>query len=452
MEYFKPPKIMTFDKEKEITEDVVKEFIQKHQAELPRYQELMNMYKGYMQIYKQQAKAQYKPDVRLAVGFPKYIVDTFTGYFNGIPVKKSHPDKPIAEKVELFESTNDIEDTEHELAKLACVYGRAYELMYQDEETQTRVTYVSPENMFIVYDDTVAQERLFAVSYSVDDDGVLSGTVYTKESEYTFKTQDGTDKIGYIEETENIYDDLPVYEFYFNEERIGIFEGTRSLINNYNKALSEKANDVEYFSDSYLLMLGLPVEEKGMQAIRDNKTIVAAGEGSEKAVVKFLDKPDSDQMTENYLDRIERLIFKTSMVADISDENFGSSTSGTALAYKLQAMSNLALSFQRKFESALRTRYSLFFSVQTNFPESESDKWKELEFHFSRNQPKNLKEEAETALMLLNITSEETALSELSIVPDVRAEVGRKEAEKKEKMDNESFDITPVKEVVEEVK
>ncbi|WP_332380948.1 hypothetical protein [Lactococcus cremoris] len=35
-----------------------------------------------------------------------------------------------------------------------------------------------------------------------------------------------------------------------------------------------------------------------------------------------------------------------------------------ALAYKLQAMSNLALSFQRKFQSALNRRYSLWSSLE----------------------------------------------------------------------------------------
>ncbi len=54
-----------------------------------------------------------------------------------------------------------------------CIYGRAFELLYQDEETQTNVVYNSPENMFMVYDDTVKQEPLFAVRYGVDEDKKL---------------------------------------------------------------------------------------------------------------------------------------------------------------------------------------------------------------------------------------------------------------------------------------
>lgn len=128
------------------------------------------MYRGIMSIDDEPTKDPWKPDNRLTVNFTKYIVDTFTGYFNGIPVKKSHSDKEILSKLQEFDNLNDMEDEESELAKMACIYGRAFELLYQDEETQTNVVYNSPENMFMVYDDTVKQEPLFAVRYGVDED------------------------------------------------------------------------------------------------------------------------------------------------------------------------------------------------------------------------------------------------------------------------------------------
>ena len=86
---------MTFSKDGEITPEVVKKFIEKHKEEIARYQYLINMYKGIMDITSQKKKDDWKPDNRLAVNFPKYIVDTFTGYFNGIPVKKSHKDSKV---------------------------------------------------------------------------------------------------------------------------------------------------------------------------------------------------------------------------------------------------------------------------------------------------------------------------------------------------------------------
>ena len=430
---YKPPKLMTFPKDEPITVEVVNKFMEKHRLEVARYEYLKNMYRGIMAIDDEPTKDPWKPDNRLAVNFTKYIVDTFTGYFNGIPVKKSHSDKEILSKLQEFDNLNDMEDEESELAKMACIYGRAFELLYQDEETQTNVVYNSPENMFMVYDDTVKQDPLFAVRYGIDEDKKLHGEVYTLLE--TIKISGENDEVSFGEKTYNPYPDLPVVEFYFNEERMSIFESVISLVNAFNKAISEKANDVDYFSDQYLAFLGAAVEEEDLKNIRSNRVINYYYDGEGKNVdVKFLEKPDSDSQTENLLDRLTKLIFQTTMVANISDESFGSA-SGVSLAYKLQAMSNLALSFQRKFQSSLNSRYKLFCELSTNV--SNKDSWKDIEYTFTRNEPKDIKEQAETANILKGITSEETALSVLSVIPDVQVEM---EKIKKEEASTAIFD------------
>lgn len=425
---------MTFPKDEPITVEVVNKFMEKHKLEVARYEYLKNMYRGIMSIDDEPTKDPWKPDNRLAVNFTKYIVDTFTGYFNGIPVKKFHSDKEILSKLQEFDNLNDMEDEESELAKMACIYGRAFELLYQDEETQTNVIYNSPENMFMVYDDTVKQEPLFAVRYGVDEDKKLQGEVYTLLE--TIKISGENGELSFGEGTYNPYPDLPVVEFYFNEERMSIFESVISLVNAFNKAISEKANDVDYFSDQYLAFLGAAVEEEDLKNIRSNRVINYYGEGSEgkNVDVKFLEKPDSDSQTENLLDRLTKLIFQTTMVANISDESFGSS-SGVSLAYKLQAMSNLALSFQRKFQSSLNSRYKLYCELSTNVSNKEA--WKDIEYTFTRNEPKDIKEQAETANILMGITSQETALSVISVIPDVQAEM---EKIKKEEASTAIFD------------
>jgi SPP1 family phage portal protein len=120
------------------------------------------------------------------------------------------------------------------------------------------------------------------------------------------------------------------------------------------------------------------------------------------------------------------------MVANISDESFGNA-SGTSLAYKLQSMSNLALTFDRKIEKSMRKRYKLFCSLATNVP--DRDTWKDIDFTMSRNIPKNLLEEAQTAQALEDVVSKETQLSVLSIVRDVSEEIDRmeKDEEKRQK-------------------
>ena len=59
------------------------------------------------------------------------------------------------------------------------------------------------------------------------------------------------------------FEGVPAVEFVENEERMGIFESALPMIDAYNKAISEKANDVDYFADAYLKILGSRVGERG---------------------------------------------------------------------------------------------------------------------------------------------------------------------------------------------
>ena len=144
-------------------------------------------------------------------------------------------------------------------------------------------------------------------------------------------------------------------------------------------------------------------------------------------IVQFLTKPTADATQENLLTRLERLIYQTSMVANLSDETFGSAASGVALAYKLQAMSNLALTFDRKIEKSLRKRYKLFCSLSTNV--ANPDAWRDMEFKMARNLPRNIQEETAVAAQAEGLVSKRTQLELLSYVPDPAVELERMEKE-----------------------
>ena len=419
----KPVDLMTFNRDKEITAEVVSEFITQHTQEINRYQYLGDMYKGLMTIAKEDKKDSWKPDNRLTVNFAKYVTDTFTGYFNGIPVKKAMLDEKELKQLKDFDNLNDMENEESELAKMAAIYGRAYELLYQNEESKTEVTYTNPINLFMVYDDSIKQKPLFAVYYGIDNEGEVTGTLYTETEEIILIGKNGAVTFG--DRKEHGYAGLPVIEYIFNEERLGIFEPVHSLVNAFNKVISEKANDVEYFSDQYIAFLGAQLDEENIKNIRDNRIInyFDTDPNGRGVDVKFLDKPDSDNQTENLLNRLMTLIFQTTMVSNISDENFGNA-SGVSLAYKLQAMSNLALSFQRKFQSGLNQRYKLFFK-RNDTSDDGGEAWGNIKYTFTRNEPKDIKEQAETATILKGVTSEETAMSVLSVVDDPKKEIER---------------------------
>lgn len=416
-----------------VSMEVIKEFIELHETRLPRYEYLENLYKGFHDIFNLPEKEEWKPDNRLAVNFSKYITDTFTGYAYGIPIKVTHDDENVNEIIQDFVSNNEISDHDSEMAKMACIFGHAFERIYQDEDSKTRVTACDPKHLFVVYDDTVKSKALFAVIYGnrankKGGEGERYGEIMTPAQTIHF-TDD------YISDTEvNPYGYIPVIEWRINNERSGLYEHVAGLLETYDKTIAEKANDVDAFAEVYMAILGAEVDDEGVERIRDNRLINIFGtDNARDVVVQFLSKPTADGTQENLLDRLERLIFQTTMIANISDDSFGNVTSGVALSYKLQAMKNLATMFDRKIEKSLKKRYKVFSSLRTNV--SDVYAWKGLKFKFTRNEPRNLQEEAATASTLEGVVSKETQLKVLSIIDDVKAEINRMQEEENANVD-----------------
>lgn len=412
----------TLDASTEFSTKLIQELISEHKEHIEAYKELKDFYTGNHAILKQKAKDKYKPDNRLVVNFAKYIVDTFNGYFIGNPVSMFHEDKAVNDYLAYIDGYNDQSDNNAELSKICSIYGHGFELVFNDENSEIGITYMTPIDGFIVYDNTIQNKPLFACHYGLNDDDEEVGYFYTKEAVYQFATVSGAYTI--VEETPNVFGDIPMIEYLENEERQSIFENVKTLINAFNKALSEKANDVEYYADAYLKVLGAEIDEKTLQTLRDTRIINVSGDDT--LTVEFMTKPSADGTQENLLERLQKLIFEISMVANISDENFGDS-SGISLRYKLQSMDNLAKSKERKFQSSMSRRYKLI----SNYPTSKigENEWVNIQYKFTRNVPANLAEEADIAQKLSGIVSEETQVSVLSIVQNAKEEVQRKNEE-----------------------
>ncbi|REC31338.1 phage portal protein [Enterococcus pseudoavium] len=421
-EFFEPPEIMTCDPSKEIDSALLAYYISKHKTEIGRYEMLWKMYRGRHAIVDAKEKDSYKPDNRIVVNFARYVVETFNGYFMGKPVTVSHEDPELSKQVNRLMKLNDQDDNNAELSKLVRIYGRAYEFLYQNENTETCITYNSPLDMFMVYDDTIAQRPFFAVRYYLNADNRLQGEIYTNDKIYNFVQGEKGYQI--INEQSHYYQDVPVIEYVNNDERQGIFEPVISMINAFNKALSEKANDVDYFADAYLAILGVQLDKDGLQKIRDNRIINFFGtddpEQIKNIVVEFLQKPDGDSSQEHLLDRLEKLIYQMAMVTNLNSESFGNA-SGVGLLFKLQEMENLALAAERKFTSGMNRRFKMLFRLPTNVSASQSEEWFNLDFTFHRNIPRDVLSEINAAQEAAGLLPLEDRVSMVSTVKDPKA-------------------------------
>lgn len=413
-------------KDTEMTLPLLSEFLEKHRREVNgRYDKLYKAYTSDHDILHAPAKPKYKPDNRIVVNFPKYMVDTMNGFFIGNPIKVIADDEAVYDFVEYLDQYNDQDDNNAELSKLCSIFGKGYEMYYTDEDAELCITYLSPIEAFMIFDDSIIERPLYFVRRYTDNENTEYGSISNAYGVRNFKVTGG---LKWLDEDwhPHHFEGVPATEYVENAERQGIFEPVLSMVNAYNKAISEKANDVDYFADAYLKVLGASVDEEDVKAIRDNRVINFTGEYAEKIVAEFMDKPASDTTQENLLNRIERLIFQIGMVANVSDENFGGS-SGIALKYKLQAMSNLEKTKERKFTSGMNRRYKLLFSHPAS--KVPADAWVQLHYQFTPNIPANMLEEAQIAAQMEGITSHETQLKVLSIVDDVQGELDKIEEE-----------------------
>ncbi|MBF0845417.1 phage portal protein, partial [Streptococcus danieliae] len=106
------------------------------------------------------------------------------------------------------------------------------------------------------------------------------------------------------------------------------------------------------FADAYLKITGVQLKSDQVdKKIRSSKIInLWANNTGGQPDASFMEKPNADTTQENLIALLKESIFAISMVANMTEEDFGNA-SGTALAFKLQAMDNLAKMKDRKMQS-----------------------------------------------------------------------------------------------------
>jgi len=432
-------------------------FIWYHSQHLQsRYYKLRRYYRGHHDIIDKDNKKQGRPDSRIVVNYPAELVNNSVGYFVGTPAKIDYIDqdgavnKEFDSKVTEFIRMNNFDDKLVELAKQVDIYGRSHLLIYQNEDKETRVATLDPLHAFVIYDDSIEPKPLFAVYYRTtavfgsDNEsittGEVEGTLYTRNESINFiGSSQGVD-IAFDEPEMNQFGDVQIIEAVANDERKGVFEDVISIIDAVDEAMSAKANDINYFSNAILKVINATMDQDKVDDMLDNHFInikrVANGEAP---IIEFVDKPDADGVQERFLDRAVDFIYTKAMVANFNDDVFGTA-SGTALEFKLQAMSNNASMKARKFTSVIRKLFKLGFTAGATLPIEGNIR--DLSIKFTKTVPHNIADEINTAVSGFNsgLLDHRTALSLVSSVEDpeqvLDALKREKEATSSNAMDN----------------
>lgn len=424
--------------DKELTGEDLRSFIEyHHQSLVPGYQNLLKEYLGKHPIFDKPKKGDLRPDNRVMANLSKYVVETFNGYFIGVPPNVTLTDEKDNEELQKWLDINSFQDKLSEVSRQCDIYGRSIVFAYQDEESHTKTAYCNPETSFMIYDDTIEQRPIAFVRYSYDNNSTMTGSVYFTDESYSFD-----DSAALLEQnaTPNPFKMIPAVEFSSNAYKQSLIENIKPLNDSLDNVLSQKANQNEYFDNAYLKVMGvtLPEDEDGNPIfdLGSNKVFYSPEAESAEGVIDFIEKPDGDTMQEHLIDRLTNFIYQTSMVANLNDQSFSGNSSGVALKYKLLPMKNMAANKERKFSQSLRTLFRVLFAPKTIISKDDGNAWKDAQFKFYRNLPVNAADEANTARMLSGIVSKETQLSTLSFVDDPKKEIDRMNEEQKTEIKN----------------
>lgn len=388
-----------------------------------RLTKLANYYEGQHDILDRQLTDPTKPNNKLVVNKAGYITDTLTGYFMGKPISYNSEDSQFLDELtEIFRYTDEA-DNNSEIAKTCSIKGYAYELLYVDEDANVRFVEVEPEQMiYVESNDATPVPILAARIYDVLD--ILADTTtryveaYTTTEIHTFRQQDGA-LMQEGEPVPHVFGDVPVVRYQNNKEMRGDFEGVLTLIDAYNLAQSETMNDFEYFSDAYLLLIGMTASSEDVAEMKRNRVMTLDENGQAQWLIKDI----NDIAVENYKNRLQADLHGISKTPDLSDENFSGNLTGVAISYKIWGMEQLTSIKERKFKKGLQRRIELICNFLAT--KGKNYDWRDIEIVFSRNMPQNVKEIVDIVVALKNTVSDESLLSLLPFIESPQLELDR---------------------------
>lgn len=405
----------------------IRTLILKHRNLVPRLEKLKRYYDGKHDILSDEDREN-----KLVCNHPKDISDTASSYFIGNPVTYKCKED-ISDLTDALENAG-ADEADGDNGLDLSIYGIAYEYIYTKKNTTDLVIKnLEPENTFIVYDDSIEQNELFAVYYYARVDAtdrkntVYVATVLTENYKYVLNIEDIDGPQSLLEEPEpHFKGEVPVIEYLNNKLAIGDYELQISLIDAYNALMSDRITDKEQFIDSILALYGALLsdreeEEKGgsaMKSLKKEKLLELPAD----AKAEYLTRTYDESGVEILKKAIEQDIHKYSHVPCMTDEAFGGNVSGVAMEFKLLGLENITKIKTRYYKKGLRKRLRIianFLSTRSGFNLDITT----VKPIFSRALPKNLLEISQYVANLWGKVSKKTLLAQIPFVEDPEEEL-----------------------------
>lgn len=370
------------------------------------------------------------------------IIDFKTGYFAGTPIKYGYSTGEEAEEdtggneavetatrtVTDFVTRNNMFGVDMETTKFASIYGYAGRLFYIDPDGNERVMPVHGYETIILSKTSMCEPQ-YAIRYfeTVDIDNNKEWVVefYDDTDIYTYKGL--LSSLELISQEPHLFDYCPLQGIENNKELLGDAEKVLSLIDDYDKVLSDNSNEIEAFVHAYLIFENLRINDEEIQKGQKSGSYRFNSTGTQQGKAYFLTKDINDAFTEHHMERTENNIYRFSKTPNLTDESFGTA-SGVSLRFKLHGLETKCGMFEAKMIDAAQYMWRVLASAWRK-KTVEVDPI-HVTMEFSRNFPQDELQEAQTVQALKAAgVPDKVAYSRFSWVDDVNAVMEEKEAE-----------------------
>jgi SPP1 family phage portal protein len=404
-----------------------------------RYQQYAGQQTTPILVREFEGEAAKKINNKLANDFFGEIIDTKVGYLFGQPVTVNY-DKGVAgyetavKTIEDFKKINSFDDFNAEVGKFAAMCGYDAGLCYIDAEGQERVMRVDPWEA-IILSTTEITEPQFGIRYYTTWDDKQRVDVYDSTKVYTFIQGQ------LVEEKDHMFSYCPLFGVPNNAELQGDGDKVLSLIDGYDRSLSDMNSEIEQFRNAYLKFIGYEPDEDVIAAMLKTGALFIPS-SSDGESIEWMVKELNPAYVDSHLDRVEANITRFAKHVNFTDAFGGGQVTGPAMKYKLFALETKAKYFERKHEAAMLYMFKVLGSAW-NVKSIPFD-YKALDLVYTRNIPVNIVDEANAATTLAGITSKRTALSTLSVVKDVDEEmdlISKEHEEMKAQLDLDNPDL-----------
>lgn len=430
--------MFNLNRETELTPDLLYKMINKFNLNvLPKLQKYKNYYDGTQAILRKSYADASKPISRVVTNFCADIVSSYCGYIASPGYISYSSDNDIDSIMDCLRY-NDYQDEDSDFLNDALIYGVAAELMYTDEQGQVRFRLIEPTSCFGVYDDSLTGDLMYFVRWykanDWDDSDLYNVDVYSDTAIKHYQMHGTQGGLQFMSEEPHYFNQCPANIFYLDKDERSIFECIITLQDAYNELLSGEIDDFSAFCDAYLTLEGVDAEEEDIASMKANRVLILPS----GATADWLTKNASDTQIENILKRVHDNIYRIAKCPDFSSETFvGGVSSGVAIRYRLTGCETKAAAIESNMKKALQRRIELIAGVASLTLGEEV--YRDIQITFKRNIPEDYTSIVNIVNALKGTVSDETLLSMIPQVTDVKAELDRVQEQKQKNMELYGF-------------